>query len=233
LFFAYTIYKKDAILNAVYCIFPFLIWIFFVKQVSDFLKSFSLSPQQLEQLATYAQFLISENEKFNITAITSLEDVYKLHFYDSLMLSKQIDLNQVTSFADVGCGGGFPGIPLKIMFPHLTLHAIEVNEKKAAFLRMVARELGLANVQVHTCDWRTFLRTVDLQIDIFVARASLQVEELLKVFKPSSPYKSTKLFYWASAHWVPEKKEEAFVVDKYGYVVAGRKRFLICFQNQE
>lgn len=200
---------------------------------SKLLRSFSLSEKQLDQFAQYAHFLVSENEKFNITAITSREDVYKLHFYDSLMLSKHIDFTHVTSFADVGCGGGFPGIPLKIMFPHVTLHAIEVNEKKAEFLRMVARELGLEQVHVHTVDWRTFLRTVETSIDIFVARASLQVEELLKVFKPSSPYRNAKLFYWASAHWAPEKKEEPFVVDKYEYVVADRKRFLICFQNKD
>ena len=83
------------------------------------LQKINIKPtkEQLEQLEIYANMLIEYNKKFNLTAITKQEDIYLKHFYDSLTITKVIDLNQELKVLDIGTGAGFPGLVLKIFFP--------------------------------------------------------------------------------------------------------------------
>ena len=71
--------------------------------------------KQLDQLETYYKLIIDWNKKINLTRITEKEDVYLKHFYDSITISKVIDLNNNATLLDFGTGAGFPGIVLKIM----------------------------------------------------------------------------------------------------------------------
>ena len=81
----------------------------------------TLSNRQLEQFDIYFKFLVEYNEVVNLTAITDEEEVYIKHFYDSILLSKVIDLNSIKSLCDVGAGAGFPSIPLKILYPEINV----------------------------------------------------------------------------------------------------------------
>ena len=81
----------------------------------------SITDTQLESLEKYANILIDYNKHTNITAITDKESIYLKHFYDSLTLTKIIDLTKDLSVLDVGSGGGFPGIVIKIVYPNLKL----------------------------------------------------------------------------------------------------------------
>ena len=78
----------------------------------------TLTSYQQEQLKKFYHLLISWNEKINLTRITSENEVYLKHFYDSLTITKVIDLNKVNTLCDVGTGAGFPGIVLKIVYPN-------------------------------------------------------------------------------------------------------------------
>ena len=204
-----------------------------VSSSYELLKNFDLTPLMLEQCEQYADLLLEANKNFNITAIKDKQEVYAYHFYDSMMLAKLLDMHTISALADVGTGGGFPGFPLKIMFPHLKVYPIEVNLKKAEFLTQVAQTLGLKDVNVQTLDWRTFLRSTHEQIPLFIARASLQVEDLIKMFQPSSPYRHAKLVYWASDQWQPSKKEAQFITKTYSYTVHNRARKLVLFENPD
>ena len=87
---------------------------------SELLKlEINLTNDQLESLEKYANILIDYNKHTNITAITDKESIYLKHFYDSLTLTKIIDLTKDLSVLDVGSGGGFPGIVIKIVYPNL------------------------------------------------------------------------------------------------------------------
>lgn len=106
----------------------------------------SLDEKQSAQFERYYQLLKEWNEKFNLTAITEREDVYLLHFYDSLLVADHIE-NEAT-LIDVGTGAGFPGIPLKIARPDLKVTLLEATDKKCHFLKKVIDELKLTEIEV-------------------------------------------------------------------------------------
>ena len=199
----------------------------------NLIKKYSLSEYQTTQLKRYLELLIEWNEKFNLTAITDPTTILEYHFDDSLALSKFVDFSKLKTTADIGTGGGFPAIPLKILFPHLQMILIEVNNKKRSFLTHVAQELELDNITLYPYDWRTFLRTADHTIDYFFARASLQPEELVRVFKPSSAYKDATLVYWASKQWTPEKVVVPFIEKEITYKLDTVERKFVFFINKK
>jgi 16S rRNA (guanine527-N7)-methyltransferase len=111
-----------------------------------------LNSTQIEQFDLYCQELIEWNKKINLTAITDYSSVQVKHFLDSLTITlalpeegvKRPDFNIV----DIGTGAGFPGVPLKILFPQPRLLLIEPTTKKTAFLQHIIRKLELENVEV-------------------------------------------------------------------------------------
>lgn len=197
----------------------------------QFSQKNNLSSEQLLQFQHYYQKLITDNDLFNLTAITQLSAALSYHFEDSLILDQALNIESLTTIADVGTGAGFPALPLKIKYPHLKLVLVEVNHKKVQFLQEVAQELGLENIEISDLDWRTFLRKTDYPIDLFCARASLHPDELLRMFKPSSPYKKAQLVYWASEQWQALEKEALYIKGEYAYHVKHKKRRLIFFSN--
>ena len=90
----------------------------FIKELAKL--DITLTDNQLNQLEEYYKILVEENNKYNLTSITNKEDVYLKHFYDSLTISKIIDLDN-QSICDVGTGAGFPGLVLKIAYPNLNI----------------------------------------------------------------------------------------------------------------
>lgn len=92
--------------------------------------------------------LCEENEKYNLTAVTAPQEVILLHFADSLMAAHRLPTG--ARLVDVGCGAGFPSLPLALCRPDLSVTALDATGKKTAFVRMMAEELGLANLSVRT-----------------------------------------------------------------------------------
>ena len=104
-----------------------------------------LNKEQSEKFENYYKLLVYFNEKFNITAITDKEEVYKKHFVDSL-LGKNMFIS--VKLIDVGSGGGFPAIPNKIVNDELDIIMLEATGKKCEFLNTVIMELDLKNIIV-------------------------------------------------------------------------------------
>ncbi len=105
----------------------------------------NITDKQLEKFDKYYQLLVYYNEKFNITAITEKEEVYKKHFIDSVL---GVDKLCGYTLIDIGSGGGFPAIPLKIMKDDICLTMLEATGKKCEFLKEVVKELQLDKVTV-------------------------------------------------------------------------------------
>ena len=107
-----------------------------------------LSAAQLDLLARYEQELIEWNARFNLTAIRSPQEIRTKHFLDSLTCLLVLREMPPERLVDIGTGAGFPGIPLKIIYPKLQLTLVESVGKKAEFCRHVVRTLGLSGVEV-------------------------------------------------------------------------------------
>lgn len=107
-----------------------------------------LTEEQEQQFMDYYHLLLEWNSRMNLTGITEYEDVMKKHFLDSLCVvqSSVLDLSQVHKVIDVGTGAGFPGIPLKIVFPHIQLVLLDSLNKRIRFLDAVKDALGLKDV---------------------------------------------------------------------------------------
>src|SRR5574341_616631 len=102
-----------------------------------------LTDKQKKQFETYYHFLVTENEKINLTAITEKQDVYLKHFYDSSapLLYNLID-NTSLKLLDIGAGAGFPSFPMKIIFPELHVTIIDSLNKRIKLLEALSDKLG-------------------------------------------------------------------------------------------
>lgn len=205
-----------------------------VQQAWATLRSdYSLTERQIKQFEQYLQLLLQWNEDINLTAITQPYQIILDHFIDSLKVTECIPFETVHYIADVGSGAGFPGVPLKIARPDLKVILIEVTGKKIAFLRMLIETLELEDIEIYTLDWRTFLRKTNDDIDLFLSRASLAPIELIRMFKPSSPYKDKTLVYWGSKLWQPTEDEIAFIKKECEYQVGNKNRKCIVMQKPD
>lgn len=106
-----------------------------------------LNEQQVLQIQQYTRLLLTWNDKVNLTAIRDPLEILYRHFCESMYGASVLPVEKCR-LADVGSGGGFPGIPLKIIRPDLEVFLIESNVKKATFIAEVIRELGLTDAKV-------------------------------------------------------------------------------------
>lgn len=113
-----------------------------LKQINIELESY-----QLDQLLTYYYMLIEKNKVMNLTTITEFTEFMYKHFIDSLMLNRVCDLKANQKIIDIGTGAGFPGIPLKIVYPWLDIVLLDSLNKRIKFLDEVILELGLKNIK--------------------------------------------------------------------------------------
>lgn len=119
-----------------------------ISYIQDKLRLLDIeaSQSQLEQLFRFYELLIEKNKVMNLTGITDFEEVVEKHFVDSLIIHKFRDLNQQEKIIDIGTGAGFPGIPLKIVFPNLDIVLMDSLNKRLKFLDEVILNLGLKQI---------------------------------------------------------------------------------------
>lgn len=191
----------------------------------------ALSANQQEQCKRYLALLTEWNEKFNITTVLGA-DAITYHFRDSfaLMTTGYLAKHQPKRIVDVGSGGGFPGIPLKILYPETPVVLIEVNQKKIKFLQEVIAQLELKKIEVCTVDWRTFVATKPYDVELFVSRASVKPEELVYAFS-SAAYRKATIVYWAATTWEASQIVLPYMVDEVPYRVGDKDRKLVFFKR--
>lgn len=154
-----------------------------LSALSDF--DITLDETAVGRLCRYYELLIEWNEKMNLTALTSPEDVALKHFADSLMLLRYINIDKDARVIDVGTGAGFPGMVLKIARPDIRLTLLDSLQKRLSFLEEVCRELGFDDVELIHSRAEDGSRT-DLRdsFDIAVSRAVASLNTLCEYDMP-------------------------------------------------
>ena len=161
-----------------------------------------LEQRQRDQFVQYYKLLIEWNKVMNLTGITEFEEVLQKHFVDSLSVKKVVDLTKISRVIDVGTGAGFPGIPLKIVFPELKITLLDSLQKRIKFLNEVTGKLGLNGIEaVHSRAEDLgrnpeYREKYDLCVSRAVANLSTLSEYCMPFVKPGGyfiPYKSGKI----------------------------------------
>ena len=145
----------------------------------------SLAPRQLDQFEAYYRELMAWNQRMNLTAVKDYEGVQVRHFLDSLTAAPYLG-EETESLLDVGAGAGFPGVPLKIAFPWLRLMLVDSVGKKTGFLKHLAGELGLEDVEVHTgrAEDLAFHADARESFDVVVTRGVAVMRVLMELTLP-------------------------------------------------
>lgn len=144
----------------------------------------ALTPSQAGQMVRHAQLLIEWNRRINLTAITDPEQVLSKHCLDAIVASSFLTRNG--TLLDIGTGGGFPGIPLKIMRPDVTMTLIDSVRKKISFVNHVIRELDLEKIEaLHTrAQDLAGRREYQASFDTVTCRALTDLESVLRLALP-------------------------------------------------
>jgi 16S rRNA (guanine527-N7)-methyltransferase len=180
-------------------------------------QGIALNEYQLEQFAAYRRELLKWNEKTNLISAKSAQEIVSRHFLDSLTALKLVGSENIR-IIDIGCGAGFPGIPLKIASNALQLYLLETNRKKVSFLKHIIRELHLVDTFVlherienllPIAKWKDFF-------DIVISRAAFKLPEMLPwgalLLKPSG-----KLVALKSKEIAEEFSQAAAVAALHGF----------------
>ena len=146
---------------------------YFIQDLKEF--DLTVSEKQIEQFIKYYELLTEWNSFMNLTAITEFDEVIKKHFVDSVSLVRAIsDIKEKEyTLIDVGTGAGFPGIPLKIMFPNLNVVLLDSLNKRVSFLNEVIEKLKLTGIEAYHGRAEDFAKKKEFRecFDFCVSRA--------------------------------------------------------------
>lgn len=141
-----------------------------------------LSEEQERQFLKYYDFLVSENQKYNLTAITTKEEVFYKHFLDSVLPESEITEN--AKIIDIGSGAGFPAVPLKIVRSDLKFTLVDSLNKRVNFLNELFILLNLGDIKAVHARAEDFIKENRESYDFAVARAVAPLNTLLEYMVP-------------------------------------------------
>jgi len=164
------------------------------------------SDEQVQQIQQYMNILLTWNQKINLTAIRDPLEILYRHFCDSMFAAPAVAMEN-GRLADVGSGGGFPGLALKIIRPNLQVFLIESNIKKATFLAEAVRELGLTDARVLVSRYEELGEEV-APLDFVCSRALGEFQPFLG-WAAEPRLHATKVILWIGARDLDEIRKIA------------------------
>lgn len=217
-----------------------------VSRIAELLEPFfgkandrRLTDAELANISTYIDLLLRWNARINLTAIRDPEEIVTRHFGESLFAARHlfratarvetgalpVSLGRIR-LADVGSGAGFPGVPIKLWAPEISLTLIESNQKKAVFLREVCRKLGLRDVDIENVRAETvspaafdvvMLRAVEHFTDALAVVANLvrpsgRLVLLISSTQVQSAKSALGKFHWGDANPIPMSESRLLLI---------------------
>lgn len=159
-----------------------------IRYLEQELQKIGLQPkeQQLLQLYQYYEWVIERNKVMNLTAITEYEEFVKKHFVDSLMIARKTKFSGESRLIDIGTGAGFPGIPIKIIYPEVEVVLLDSLKKRIGFLQEVIQALELTQITaIHgRAEEPARQKEYREQFDFCVSRAVAQLSVLAEYCLP-------------------------------------------------
>ncbi len=145
----------------------------------------NLSGRQLEQFEALGPLYTEWNAKINVISRKDIDNLYEHHILHSLAIAQLVRFKPETAIMDIGTGGGFPGIPLAIMFPDCRFHLVDSIKKKILVCNEVAQAAGLTNV---TTAWER-AESEQGKFDFIVSRAVMPLTDLVKLVRKNVSHK--------------------------------------------
>lgn len=147
----------------------------------------NLTDEQQKQFAALDELYHDWNSKINVISRKDIDNLYEHHVLHSLSIAKVINFKPGTAVMDLGTGGGFPGIPLAILFPETNFLLVDSVRKKTLVCNEVITGLGLKNVEVRWCR----AEEVKEKFDFVVSRAVMPLDDLVKLIRKNMDKKQT------------------------------------------
>lgn len=148
-----------------------------MKLIQKYFKD--LTEEQLEQLNKLELLYKDWNSKINVISRKDIDELYLRHVLHSLSIAKLISFKNNTTLLDIGTGGGFPGIPLAILFPNCNFHLVDSIQKKINVVNIVVKELELKNVKTYCCR----AESVKDKYDFVISRAVTNMKDFVSWIK--------------------------------------------------
>ena len=178
-----------------------------IKKINDSI----ITEEKLIQFNIYHQILIEHKSKINLMSINLYKSIYIKHFFDSALLIKFHDFTKTSSIIDIGTGAGFPGLVLKILYPHLELVLLDSNLKKINFLKTLINKLNLTKVQTI---WNRSEKLLNKNFDLVVARAVSPIKTFLNT---NYEYlnQNNEIILYKGPNYINELKQATHIIKKY------------------
>lgn len=206
----------------------------FVRSLEEL--NIEVTEEKINKLEKFYELLIDWNNKINLTRIVDKEEAYLKHFYDSLTIVKEVDLNEVETLCDVGTGAGFPGVVLKIFYPHLKITLVDSLLKRVNYLNTIIKDLELNDiVAIHARG-----EDVKEKFDIVTSRAVANIEKLV-VYTMHLLNKNGKLVALKGdidnelTDDVKRKLEKKYIIEKinkFELPIENSKRSIVILKNK-
>lgn len=187
----------------------------------------TLDENQKKQFTDFYEYLVEKNKVMNLTGITEFQEVLIKHFLDSLACVKAVDMSRIKRIMDIGTGAGFPGVPLKIAFPHLEACLLDSLKKRVNFLEETFQMLKLENITAIHGRAEEYAKNKQYRetYDICVSRA---VSNLATLSEYCLPYVKTGGYFISyKSGTVQEEVEQA---QKAVKILGGKIQDVVYFQ---
>ena len=174
------------------------------KAISEF--QIAVNRDQISQIQDYIRLLLAWNDKVNLTAIRNPLEILYRHFCESMFATKTVNFGKCR-LADIGTGGGFPGLAMKILLPETQMVLVESNIKKATFLAEVTRALRITGANVLVSRYEELGEEL-APVDFLLARALGEFEVFLK-WAASEAVDAKRVILWVGAGDVEQVRKNS------------------------